>query len=102
MYPGERGRFPEEACVDEDQPTDDDDGSSDGFAPDDSGSVTAAMSLTEESSMEAHMGGKLGLQYAGSSGSLGPGLDSPAGMDLDMATISSSFVSSIFDTACPS
>ncbi|KAG8852943.1 hypothetical protein FRB96_008462 [Tulasnella sp. 330] len=88
LYPDDRGRFPEEARVeDECAAEDDDDGSSDGFGADDAESAAGAtaMSFTEESVMEAGMSGsKLGLSHAGSSGSLGAILDSPGvGMDLD-------------------
>ncbi|KAG9000835.1 hypothetical protein FRB94_005113 [Tulasnella sp. JGI-2019a] len=92
LYPDDRGRFPEEARVgDEQTAEDDDDGSSDGFAGEDSesGAGTAAMSLTEESGIEAGINGsKAGLSHAGSSGSFGAAMDSPGvGMDLDMMGI---------------
>lgn len=102
-WPGERGRFPEEACAD-DEDLEHDSGSSDGggdTGPEDCiGPGGAPMSLTEESSL-ASFTGALGM-HRGSSGSLGGMMDSPAGMDMDV-TMAGSWVSSpIFDKfTCP-
>lgn len=91
MWPSEKGRFPEEALADDEEFEDDNSVSSDGFdaegSPEPPG--TAPMSFTEDGMLSSSLGGgALGI-HRGSSGSLGPPLESPAGMDLDVAMTTS-------------
>ncbi|KAG8907259.1 hypothetical protein FRB99_004953 [Tulasnella sp. 403] len=83
VWPTERGRFPEEACVDDEEIDEDDSADSEDLEqPSDTGG--AAMSLTEEGPLSISFGGGLSI-HRGSSGSLGGMLESPAGMDVDVA-----------------
>lgn len=91
MWPSEKGRFPEEALADDEDFEDDNSVSSDGFEAENSPEPpgTAPMSFTEDGMLSSSLGGgALGI-HRGSSGSLGPPLESPAGMDLDVAMTTS-------------
>ncbi|KAG8974517.1 hypothetical protein FRB90_009752 [Tulasnella sp. 427] len=92
VWPSEKGRFPEEALADDDDFEDDNSADSDGFEAENSPEPpgTAPMSFTEDGMMSASLGGALGI-HRGSSGSLGPPMESPAGMDLDVMMTNSSW-----------